>query len=451
MNWFDTFAEQFAVYGYPVLFAGVLLENAGIPVPGETAVLVAGFLSSPAGGSHFKLLWVILLTLVAAVVGDNVGFWLGHRYARPRLQAGRSFLFLTPKTLKLVEGYFERYGVWTIFFQRFITGIRVVGAVAAGTAGMPWARFLVANAGGALAWSVTMSLLGYFFGHSWELLHKWLGRGGLIILGSVVILIGLPYLLRRLRKMHPLLWDKLAKAQVWQHVLVAALEVVCVGLLVRVARSKPNPDRPTRFDQPIVDWINEHSMPALDLLAAVGTWAGSLLIVAGVAGLLMFLLWHGRRSWREFAALIWTVVASEVVGLLLIALLRSRDIESARPFWFEGVIPLRAVAVFGMGAVLISRQNRAWSRVAWISATMLILFAGFGVVWSQTQYLSEAFLEYAAGGLILFAGLWWLEGYGPGWVSSLPSQEQVSTAPSSAAAAPAEDGASRAPATGAQR
>src|SRR6516162_5523703 len=73
MSWFETFAREYAAYGYPVLFAGVLLENAGIPVPGETAVLVAGFLASPAGGGHFHVLLVVLTTLVAAVLGDNIG------------------------------------------------------------------------------------------------------------------------------------------------------------------------------------------------------------------------------------------------------------------------------------------------------------------------------------------------------------------------------------------
>src|SRR6516225_9517420 len=151
------FETLLATYGYPALFAGVLLENAGLPVPGETAVLIAGFLASPAGGERFSVGWVIALTIVAAIVGDNIGFWLGREWARPRLQQGKRFLFLTPKTLELAEGYFARYGLWTIFFARFIAGLRVVGALAAGTAGMPWGRFLVANTCGALAWAVTMS------------------------------------------------------------------------------------------------------------------------------------------------------------------------------------------------------------------------------------------------------------------------------------------------------
>jgi membrane protein DedA with SNARE-associated domain len=194
---FEFFATQLAVYGYPVLCLGVLLENAGIPVPGETAVLVAGFLSSPAGGSYLHLALVIPLTILAAVLGDNLGYWLGRRYARPRLQEGRRFLFLTQSTLKMAEGYFVRYGLWTIFFARFITGIRVVGALAAGTAGMHWPRFLLANTCGAIAWAVTMALLGYFFGQSWPVLHAWLGRGAWAILGCV-ILVGIALFFRRL-------------------------------------------------------------------------------------------------------------------------------------------------------------------------------------------------------------------------------------------------------------
>jgi membrane protein DedA with SNARE-associated domain len=202
LDWFQQFAQEYAAYGYPVLFLGVLLENAGIPVPGETAVLVAGFLASEPGGGHFNLYVVMSITLIAAVIGDNAGYWLGHRFARPRLQMGKRFLLLTPKSLQIAEGYFERYGTWTIFFQRFITGIRVIGAVAAGTAGMPWPRFVIANAAGALAWSVTMSLLGYFFGQSLDLIHQWLGRAGLIALGCVVAAVAVVIGWRRINKWH---------------------------------------------------------------------------------------------------------------------------------------------------------------------------------------------------------------------------------------------------------
>jgi membrane-associated protein len=425
METFEALADR---YGYIALFIGVLLENAGLPVPGETAVLVSGFLASPASERvHFNIFWVILLTLVAAVVGDNIGFWLGHRWARPRLQQGRGFLFLTPKTLGLAEGYFARYGVWTIFFARFITGLRVVGALAAGTAGMAWSHFLVANAAGALAWATAMSLLGYFFGHSWELLHKWLGRGGLIILASVIVIVGLPYLLRRLHKLSPALLQRIARTQIWLGLLAAVLEVICIAVLLRLGQG----DRAPRVDRRIADWVEQQNAPALDALAKLASIPGTFPAVVALTLLMIFTLWYRGRSWREGVVVLWSLLASEGIGLVLLSLLRARDIEPAKaetwPFGFAGLVPLRAFAVLGTSARVLARQNRRWGRVASALATGLILLVGFGVVWAQQQQFTEALLEFAAGAVIMFAGLWWLEGYGQGLLPHPGEQAAVNT------------------------
>lgn len=194
------FLKEYSLYGYPVLFLGVMLENAGIPVPGETAVLVAGFLASPAGGDHFDLPLVVGIAFLAAVIGDNIGYWLGRRLARPYLVQGRRFLVLTPRTLDIAEDYFRRFGVWTIFFARFITGVRVFGALAAGTAEMHWPRFLAANAAGAIAWSATMSLIGYYFGRSLPLIEQWLGNIGIALLGGFVVLLFAAHFWHRRRR-----------------------------------------------------------------------------------------------------------------------------------------------------------------------------------------------------------------------------------------------------------
>jgi membrane-associated protein len=182
-------ADWLEVYGYPLLFLLVILENAGVPLPGETGVLVAGFLASQAGGHRFHIGVVILLVFVAAVFGDNIGFWLGRRWARPYLQQGRRFLLLTPEILVKADSYFERFGSWTIFFARFITGLRVVGALAAGTCGMPWRRFLFANAGGAITWATAISLVGYFLGENLNLIERVLRRGGLIALAVLLLIL----------------------------------------------------------------------------------------------------------------------------------------------------------------------------------------------------------------------------------------------------------------------
>jgi membrane-associated protein len=413
MSLFDTFAEELTTYGYPVLFLGVLLENAGVPVPGETAVLLAGYLASPAGGSRLHLEWVIALTVLAAVLGDNLGYWLGRRWARPRLQAGRRFLFLTPRTLELAEGYFHRYGLWTIFFARFVSGLRVVAALAAGTAGMHWPRFLGANAAGALVWAVTMALLGYFFGHSWELLHRWLGRGGVILLGVVLLLVGLPYVLRRLRQLALGRFFDPAQAQFWQGMLVAFLEVVCIALIVFIAQGK----HVTHLDERVEAWILEHSDASADAVAVGFSLLGSFPVTAGVAAAMVGFLAYRRRPPREGYAMLAVLLASELVGLLLVGLLRFRSAELPRsafwPFGFAGSVPLRAFAVYGMAAWLVARQDRRLGRFGWVLAAALIVLAGGGVVWAREQRLTEALLESGAGGLVLFSTLWWLEGYGP--------------------------------------
>jgi membrane protein DedA with SNARE-associated domain len=196
---FGSIADWYGTYGYSILFLSVLLENAGLPIPGEAAVLVAGFLASPAGESRFRIGWVILLAFSAAVLGDNLGYWLGRRFARPRLQEGHGFLLLTPARLRLVEGYFQRHGAWTVIVSRFVTGVRVVCALAAGVAAMPWWQFFLGNAAGAVVWATTISLLGFFFGKSWKLLHHWLGWGTWIVFGSLTIVAGLRYTWVRLR------------------------------------------------------------------------------------------------------------------------------------------------------------------------------------------------------------------------------------------------------------
>ncbi len=242
---FEALSGWLGHYGYPILFLVVFGESAGLPVPGETALLTASVLAARHGeGSdqpHLEIVWVIVVAVVAAVLGDNLGFEVGRRWARGRLAQGKRFLFLTPKALEVVEGYFERYGTLTVFFSRFVAGLRVVCALAAGTSRMPWVRFFLANVGGAVAWAVTMSLLGYFFGQSLELLHKWLGRGGLLMLACIVLLIGLPYLWRHARRLPPDTWERVLRSRIWEGLVAAVLVVLCLTVLVALAERHRHP------------------------------------------------------------------------------------------------------------------------------------------------------------------------------------------------------------------
>lgn len=172
-------------YGYWAVFFGVMLENAGLPVPGETILLIAGYFAST---GEFHLALVMLIAATGAVTGDNIGFAIGHHYGRGFLLRVGRFFFLTPKRLEHMENYFESHGNKTILVARFITGLRVFAALLAGASKMPWRVFFVYNVAGAILWSVVITTLGYLFGQSLPLLIKWVGRSGTVFLiGAIVI------------------------------------------------------------------------------------------------------------------------------------------------------------------------------------------------------------------------------------------------------------------------
>src|SRR2546429_520292 len=180
--------EQYMLaYGYWAVFFGVMLENAGLPVPGETILLVGGYFAS-AHPDQFNLIRVMATAATGAVIGDNIGFAIGHHFGRNFLLRIGRFFFLTPKRLEHMENYFARHGNKTILVARFITGLRVFAALLAGASKMPWRIFFIFNVAGAILWSVVITTLGYLFGSSLPLLIKWVGRSGTILLISVVVI-----------------------------------------------------------------------------------------------------------------------------------------------------------------------------------------------------------------------------------------------------------------------
>ena len=180
-------------YGYLVLFFGVMAENASLPVPGETILIIASFYSHH---GHLSLSYVILLATLGCILGDNVSFYVGRRLGRPFIRQYGKYLLITQKRLAYVEHFFEKHGDKTIFIQRWITGVRVIGALVAGTTHMSWPRFVLFNCLGAITWVTAISLIAYFLAVNLPLLLKIVGRSGWILLGLVVV-IGLYFYLKR--------------------------------------------------------------------------------------------------------------------------------------------------------------------------------------------------------------------------------------------------------------
>ena len=173
-------------YGYWAVGGALLLENTGIPVPGETILLLASFL---AYSEHdLRLSGIIVVGTIAATLGDNLGFALGYYGGRTLLVRYQSIFRIQKATLERGEGLFARYGAPTVLFARFVFGMRIIAGPLAGVLRMPWKRFSLYNFAGAAVWVSVISSVGYFFGRHWDRLEREVKRFDLIVAIIVIVI-----------------------------------------------------------------------------------------------------------------------------------------------------------------------------------------------------------------------------------------------------------------------
>jgi membrane-associated protein len=183
----DLLRDFLAHYGYGAVALALLLENAGLPVPGETVLLLASFLAY--SEHRLRLPYIIIVAIGAATLGDNLGFWIGHRGGRPLLEKYQHIFHVSRDTLLRAEKMFQRYGPPTVFLARFIFGLRVIAGPLAGVLRMHWKRFAIYNFLGATVWVTTISTVGYLFGRHWDTLMRIFRRldVAIAVLSAVII------------------------------------------------------------------------------------------------------------------------------------------------------------------------------------------------------------------------------------------------------------------------
>ena len=172
-----------ATYGLPAIFTVILLESAGLPLPGETMLLTGAVLAGSGNGLDIKA--VIATAALAAILGDNLGFWVGRRWGLRLLLRYGGYVHLDEPKLKLGQYLFLRHGGKIVFFGRFVALLRTFAAVLAGANRYDARRFLMWNAFGGIVWAGVMGGLGYGFGSQVE---NVLGPAGLLALVVVVVL-----------------------------------------------------------------------------------------------------------------------------------------------------------------------------------------------------------------------------------------------------------------------
>jgi membrane-associated protein len=172
-------------HGYWAVGCALLAENAGIPVPGETILLLASFLAY--SEHNLRLPWIILIATIAATLGDNLGFALGYYGGRPLLTRYQTLFKIRTRTLERGEKLFARYGPVTVLFARFVFGLRVVAGPMAGVLRMPWRKFTIFNFLGAALWVTVISSAGYLFGQHGDRLVRGVKQFDITVLVLVIL------------------------------------------------------------------------------------------------------------------------------------------------------------------------------------------------------------------------------------------------------------------------
>ena len=153
--------ELINTWGYGVVFAAMVLESAGLPLPGETVTLLGGY---AAGSGHLNLAGVIAAASSGAMVGDSIGYWVGRRAGWPLLLRVGRWLRQSPEQMETLRLQFLNHAGKSVLLGRFVAVLRVLAGPMAGAVGMPYGRFLVFNCTGALLWATTMVSLAWLGG-----------------------------------------------------------------------------------------------------------------------------------------------------------------------------------------------------------------------------------------------------------------------------------------------
>jgi membrane protein DedA with SNARE-associated domain len=180
-------------YGYMAVFLLVGAESLGIPVPGETALIVAG---TYAGHTHRLNPWIIFLVAsAAAIIGDNIGFWIGDKGGYRLARRYGHLVRLDEHKLKIARYVFDLHGPKVVFFGRFVSILRTYAAFLAGTSRMRWRKFLPANAAGGILWAGMYTFAAYLAGNA---LQRASHTIDLIIVGVAVLAVtGVIFVVRR--------------------------------------------------------------------------------------------------------------------------------------------------------------------------------------------------------------------------------------------------------------
>ncbi|MDQ6887284.1 MAG: bifunctional DedA family/phosphatase PAP2 family protein [Gemmatimonadota bacterium] len=435
----DTLLRLLEQYGYVFVAFLVMLEGFGVPVPGETALVTA---AAFAAQGRLAIAGVIAASSIGSILGGTGGYWIGRTGGLSLLQRHGRWIRIDAEKLHRAQGYFDRHGALTVFVGRFVAILRILAAVLAGVARMPFPLFTVYNALGGACWSIVFGALGYAFGRNLPRLEHILGRASLVI--AVVLVLGLALFLvgrRRgwsgagLRNGVRAGWQRLVGSTRMQRLtensprltqflrsrftpgeylglhltvglLLSVLSVVVIALLSsEVARKDASL---TRLDLSLAARLHEHATPVGIALWTTISAFGSIPAMSAIGvGVSLILMLRGQR----LPAVGWVV---GLAGGGLLDTLIKKLVHRPRPEWttvyaseptwsFPSGHALGALIGYGMIAYfIVLLVPRRWARIL----TVIVAIAVVCIIAYSRLYLGVHYLSDILGGLA--AGALWL-------------------------------------------
>lgn len=420
-------------WSYLVIFVIVVLECQpllGLVMPGESLVLIGGFLAHQ-GVIEPRLLIVVIAA--AAILGDSIGFELGRQFGRGwLLQRGRRF-GLRQEHLDQVDDFIARHGGKAVFAGHFLHLMRALMPFVAGASRIRYLRFLVINAAGCIVWSVTFVMLGYAVGESWRMAAHWVGRASEIVGGALLFAIALGWLWRWLvrheaevkrrwqaivdqprvaairRRFAPQLEFLVARLSpqgyLGLHLTIGLICIIGASLLFGgIAEDVVSGDPLTVIDENVAQWFHERTTPGMQTAMRFVTALASPAVVTCAALVSAFILgW--KRCWYRLLALALVLSGGMVLAFLLKLIFHRNRPDFTDSFMvfsgysFPSGHTMAATLLFGVLAVfaVITLKNWRWRVRAVLSACVMVVLVGFSRVYLGAHFLSDVLGAAAAG------------------------------------------------------
>jgi undecaprenyl-diphosphatase len=441
MQTLDYILSLIGQYGYLIVFFGVMLESIGVPLPGETILLASGFLVQQ---GVLDLGDAITFGILGAVIGDQIGYWIGREGGRPFVLRWGRYILITSVRLERAENFFRRHGGKAVFLARFVAGLRVFGALVAGISRMHWGTFFFYNALGGATWATAAVLVGYLVGGSIELVGQWVGRASILL--AILLILGIVlYLAYRWVSTHSEQLRRAAErlsggrlqaflqspAGLWLRrrfspseaygltltggLILTALFSWAFGSIVQDLLAL---DPLTKADNIVLSFVHSHSEPYLTLAARIVEILFSpevLLPISVTVGTLLIVLSYRRKVYRYSLYgifLITTVVGAEVLAKVLKILFHRPRPPLALQLVPEGGygFPSSHVTViiaFGAATwyLLSLRPRESWggswrakARIG-LAAVGVALLVGLDRIYLGVHYPSDVLAGWALGGV----------------------------------------------------